>query len=121
MKQESLVVAKPKRRRYGSYLGEISPAPENLVNRDFQAAAPNEKWLTDITEFQIPNGKAYLSCENRSSAGSRHFHEVNEESRRDLSRNQPSLVHRSTIFEGPSHKLQTRSLFAVLTYRLFPI
>jgi putative transposase len=61
MKQESLVVAKPKRRRYGSYLGEISPAPENLINRDFQAAAPNEKWLTDITEFQIPAGKVYLS------------------------------------------------------------
>jgi len=61
MKQESLVVAKPKRRRYGSYLGEISPAPENLINRDFQAAAPNEKCLTDITEFQIPAGKVYLS------------------------------------------------------------
>ena len=61
MKQESLVVAKPKRRRYGSYLGEISPAPENLINRDFQAAAPNEKWLTDITEFQIPAGKVYRS------------------------------------------------------------
>jgi putative transposase len=27
MKQESLVVARPKRRQYGSYLGEISPAP----------------------------------------------------------------------------------------------
>jgi transposase InsO family protein len=61
MKQESLVVAKPKRRRYGSSLGEISPAPENLINRNFRAAAPNEKWLTDITEFQIPAGKVYLS------------------------------------------------------------
>ncbi|WP_312307002.1 IS3 family transposase [Pulveribacter sp.] len=61
MKQESLVVAKPKRRRYASYLGEISPAPENIINRDFQAAAPNKKWLTDITEFQIPAGKVYLS------------------------------------------------------------
>ena len=61
MKQESLVVAKPKRRRYASYLGEISPAPENIINRDFQAAARNEKWLTDITEFQIPAGKVYLS------------------------------------------------------------
>ena len=61
MKQESLVVPKPKRRRYGSYLGEISPAPENLINRDFHAATPNEKWLTDITEFQIPAGKVYLS------------------------------------------------------------
>jgi transposase InsO family protein len=60
MKQEFLVVAKPKRCRYGSCLGEISPAPENLVNRDFKAVAPNEKWFTDITEFQIPAGKVYL-------------------------------------------------------------
>ena len=61
MKQECLVVTATKRRRYGSYLGEISPAPENLINRDFQAASPNEKLLTDITEFQIPAGKVYLS------------------------------------------------------------
>jgi transposase InsO family protein len=61
MRQERLVVATPKRRRYGSYMGEIGPAPENIVNRDFGAATPNEKWLTDITEFQIPAGKVYLS------------------------------------------------------------
>jgi transposase InsO family protein len=54
-------VVTPRRRRYGSYLGEISPAPENLINRDFQASTSNEKWLTDITEFQIPAGKVYLS------------------------------------------------------------
>ena len=51
MKQERLVVTVKKRRLYGSYLGEISPAPDNLINRDFQACAPNEKWLTDITEL----------------------------------------------------------------------
>lgn len=61
MKQQCLVVAANKRRRYGSYLGEISTAPENLVNRDFQANNSNEKWLTDITEFQTPAGKIYLS------------------------------------------------------------
>jgi putative transposase len=61
MKQEGLVVSVAKRRRYGSYLGEISPAPDNLINRNFQAATPNEKWFTDITEFQIPAGKVYLS------------------------------------------------------------
>lgn len=33
----------------------------NLLNRDFTALAPNEKWLTDISEFQIPAGKVYLS------------------------------------------------------------
>ena len=61
MKQECLIVTANKKRRYGSYLGEISPAPENLINRDFHADIPNEKWLTDITEFQIPAGKVYLS------------------------------------------------------------
>ncbi|MET3140304.1 transposase InsO family protein, partial [Undibacterium sp. GrIS 1.2] len=61
MKQERLIVAKVKRRRYSSYLGEICPAPENVINRDFRAAVPNEKWLTDITEFHIPAGKVYLS------------------------------------------------------------
>ena len=60
MRQESLSVA-TKRRRYGSYQGEIGAAPENLINRDFRATAPNKKWLTDITEFQIPAGKVYLS------------------------------------------------------------
>jgi putative transposase len=61
MKQEQVIVAVTKRRRYDSYMGEIGPAPENLINRDFQAAAPNVKWLTDITEFQLPAGKVYLS------------------------------------------------------------
>ena len=61
MKRDCLVAATNKRRRYGSYLGEISPAPDNLLNRDFNAFATNEKWLTDITEFQIPAGKVYLS------------------------------------------------------------
>ena len=61
MKQECLIAATSRRRRYGSYMGEISPAPDNLLNRDFRAIAPNEKWLADITEFQIPTGKVYLS------------------------------------------------------------
>ena len=61
MKQGGLKAARPKKRRYASYVGEVSPAPENLINRDFTATAPNEKWLTDISEFQIPAGKVYLS------------------------------------------------------------
>ncbi|VVE85912.1 integrase [Pandoraea sputorum] len=49
------------RRRYRSYIGEISPAPHNIINRDFHADALNEKWGTEISEFQIPAGKVYLS------------------------------------------------------------
>ena len=50
-----------RRRHYNSYLGEISPAAPNLINRNFHAEKPNEKWLTDITEFRLPAGKVYLS------------------------------------------------------------
>lgn len=37
--------------------------PANLLARDFNAAQPNEKWLTDVTEFQYSHGqKLYLSA-----------------------------------------------------------
>ena len=68
MREEGLAVVYAKRRaRYSSHKGEISDAPENLVNHAFRAAAPNELWLTDITEFGLPGGKVYLS---RSSTAS---------------------------------------------------
>lgn len=36
---------------------------ENTLNRKFTACQPNEKWLTDVTEFQYGDGrKAYLSA-----------------------------------------------------------
>ena len=61
MKEEKLSVRCVKRKKYSSYKGEISPAVPNLINRDFHADKPNEKRLTDITEFSIPAGKVYLS------------------------------------------------------------
>ncbi|WOD12955.1 IS3 family transposase [Pseudomonas sp. NyZ704] len=61
MAQEALVIHRSRRRHYSSYCGEIGPAPENLLDRDFHANEPNQKWLTDITEFKIPAGKVYLS------------------------------------------------------------
>ena len=61
MREESLIVKLPKMRKYNAYKGEITPAVENIVNRDFHADAPNIKWLSDITEFQIKGGKVYLS------------------------------------------------------------
>jgi transposase InsO family protein len=61
MAEERLSISSRKRGRYTSYKGEITPAVDNIINRDFNANAPNEKCLTDIREFQIPAGKAYLS------------------------------------------------------------
>lgn len=61
MGEACLVAQRKHTGKYSSYQGEIMPAPENLIERDFHAEAPNQKWLTDITEFRIPAGKAYLS------------------------------------------------------------
>ena len=61
MKQEKLQVTVKKKRAYSSYKGEITPAVPNIIQRNFHADLPNEKWLTDITEFAIPAGKVYLS------------------------------------------------------------
>jgi transposase InsO family protein len=61
MAEEQLIVISKRKRRYSAYLGEITPAVSNMVQRDFHAEAPAERWLTDITEFQTPAGKAYLS------------------------------------------------------------
>lgn len=61
MKENKLIVLTRKARKYSSYQGEITEAVDNLVNRDFHAEKPNEKMLTDITEFAIPAGKVYLS------------------------------------------------------------
>ena len=61
MKEERLVVRTIKQKKYSSYLGEISPAVPNEIQRDFHADKPNEKWLTDITEFKVGENKVYLS------------------------------------------------------------
>lgn len=61
MKQEKLIIRRKRRQKYNSYKGEITPAVENVIARDFHAAKPNQKWLTDITEFSIKAGKVYLS------------------------------------------------------------
>lgn len=62
MKEERIPVHYAHRKRkYTSYAGEISPAPADHVKRRFRAAAPNQLWLTDVSEFAGPDGKVYLS------------------------------------------------------------
>lgn len=60
MKEMNLTVKQTQHAKYNSYKGEITPAMENLLNRDFKANRPNEKWLTDITEFGLP--AALITC-----------------------------------------------------------
>ncbi|MBD4684352.1 IS3 family transposase, partial [Xanthomonas citri pv. citri] len=51
---------KCKQRKYRSYQGEVGKIAENVLQRDFHATAPNEKLVTDITEFKCAEGKLYL-------------------------------------------------------------
>lgn len=53
-------IQRPKR-RYSSYKGTIGKVADNLLKRDFKANSPNQKWVTDITEFKVNNEKLYLS------------------------------------------------------------
>lgn len=50
-----------KRQKYHSYKGEIRVVTESVLSRDFLAEKPNEKWTTDVSQFNCPFGKAYLS------------------------------------------------------------
>ncbi|MCA8003295.1 hypothetical protein [Burkholderia metallica] len=60
MRKGGLDAVTTKRLACSAYHGEINLAPENLINRHFRATAQNEKWLTDIAEFQTPAEKVYL-------------------------------------------------------------
>jgi putative transposase len=48
-------------KKYKSFKGEIGAAAPNVLERDFKAAAPNEKWVTDVTEFKVAGAKVFLS------------------------------------------------------------
>jgi transposase InsO family protein len=48
-------------KKYRSYKGEVGKIAPNLLNRDFKAEKPNEKWVTDVTEFSLFGEKLYLS------------------------------------------------------------
>ena len=40
-------------KKYRSYRGNMGLAAENILQRQFKAEAPCEKWVTDITEFRL--------------------------------------------------------------------
>lgn len=48
-------------KKYKSYKGELGRIAPNVLERNFKAAAPNQKWATDITQFNVSGGKLYLS------------------------------------------------------------
>ena len=57
MKLRSLIRVK----KYRSYRGDIGKIAPNILNRDFKADRPYQKWATDVTEFKVKGRKLYLS------------------------------------------------------------
>lgn len=50
-----------RRKKYNSYRGRYGKVTGNVLNRQFRADKPNQKWVTDVTEFKINGEKLYLS------------------------------------------------------------
>ena len=51
------VIRRKKYRNYGNYIHKY----ENLLNRNFHADRPNQKWVTDISYIHTKQGVLYLS------------------------------------------------------------
>lgn len=47
--------------RYNSYKGDVGQSFDNIIGRDFKATGPWQKLGTDVTEFKLSFGKAYLA------------------------------------------------------------
>jgi len=50
-----------RRRKKYKYMGQQLHKYENLLNRDFKAQKPNQKWVTDISYIHTLQGVLYLS------------------------------------------------------------
>jgi putative transposase len=48
-------------KKYKSYKGEHGKIAPNILKRNFKATMPNQKWATDVTEFNVSGKKLYLS------------------------------------------------------------
>jgi putative transposase len=48
-------------KKYKSYKGEQGKIVSNIIQRDFKADQPFQKWATDVTEFSVAGQKLYFS------------------------------------------------------------
>ena len=50
-------------KKYKSYKGSVGKIALNILDRHFSANTPNEKWVTDITEFKLFGGETLsIAC-----------------------------------------------------------
>ena len=55
------LIGKRPKEKYHSYKGEVGKIADNIINRDFSATAPLQKWTTDVSQFNFTWGKCYIS------------------------------------------------------------
>lgn len=55
------VVCCVRMKKYRSYKGKVGKIAPNLLKRNFYAEKPDQKWVTDVTEFSLFGQKLYLS------------------------------------------------------------
>ena len=60
MNQLALFGKRPKE-KYHSYKGDVGKVADNIINRDFSTEKPLQKWTTDVSQFNLPWGKCYIS------------------------------------------------------------
>ena len=60
MHNMGLFCKRPKE-RYHSYKGNVGNVADNIINRNFNASRPLQKWTTDVSQFNFSWGKCYIS------------------------------------------------------------
>jgi len=61
MQSEGLEARARRRYRCTTLSDHEQPVAANLLGREFNAAAPNERWIGDTTELLIPGGRLFLA------------------------------------------------------------
>lgn len=61
MKKFNLKSITRQKKKYSSYKGKIGKIANNYIQRQFHANRPNQKWFSDVTEFNHRGEKLYLS------------------------------------------------------------
>lgn len=59
--REMGIFCRVRMKKYNSFRGEVGKIAPNLLECDFKADKPNQKWVTDVTEFALFGIKLYLS------------------------------------------------------------
>lgn len=49
------------KKKYHSYKGKVGKIADNIIDRNFKADKPLQKWSTDVSQFNFSWGKCYIS------------------------------------------------------------